>query len=65
MKLVGTWFKMDEVKKMAIKKLCVDLKINLSEFIADAAYAAYLNETAQNGKGNCNEKKDEHETHHV
>lgn len=64
MKLIGTWFKMDEEKKAAIKKHCVDLKMNMSEFIADAVYAAYLNDTAQTGKGENNEHQKEHESHH-
>ena len=66
MQLEGTWFKMDSEKKRAVKVFCVQTGKSLSEFIADAVYAAYLNETAPMVKGTDNETQDdEHESHHV
>jgi hypothetical protein len=50
---------MEQVKKRAIKAHCANIGINLSEWLANAAIAMYENETmsAQNGKGEINEKQ--------
>jgi hypothetical protein len=59
MKLEGTWFKMEQGKKRAIKAHCAKLGVNLSEWLAKAAVAMYENEneTAINLKGESNEKQ--------
>ena len=57
MKLEGTWFKMEQGKKRAIKAHCANIGVNLSEWLANAAVAMYENETAINLKGDSNEKQ--------